>query len=44
MFGLAFLSLATAVHAVPQFGGGGGGGTAMLRFGCAQAVIDRIDP
>ena len=40
-FGL--LSLAGAAYAAPQFGGGGGG-SAMLRFGCAQAVIDRIDP
>lgn len=28
---------------VPQFGGGGSSYT-MLRFGCAQVVIDRLDP
>lgn len=43
MLGFVLLSLTAAVQAAPQFGGGGGG-TAMLRFGCAQAVIDRIDP
>ncbi len=36
---LAFTALA---HALPQ--GGGGGGTTMLRFGCPQVVIDRLDP
>lgn len=45
MVWLELLSLATVANALPQFGGGGGGGgTAMLRFGCAQTVIDRIDP
>ena len=37
---LAFAALA---EALPQFGGGSGG-LAMLRFGCSQAVIERIDP
>jgi hypothetical protein len=37
---LAFAALA---QAAPQMGGGGGGLT-MLRFGCAQVVIDRLDP
>lgn len=36
---LAFTALA---EAVPQFGGGGG--LTMLRFGCSQVVIDRLDP
>lgn len=40
------LALAATARAIPQFGGGGGfgGGTTMLRFGCAQIVIDRLDP
>ncbi|CAK7199469.1 hypothetical protein SEUCBS139899_002149 [Sporothrix eucalyptigena] len=44
----AFASLATAA---PQFGGGGGGsggstghGTSLVRFGCSQVVIERLDP
>ncbi|KAK0723369.1 hypothetical protein B0T26DRAFT_750644 [Lasiosphaeria miniovina] len=48
MHSLGLLAFAAAVQAAPQGfgggGGGGGGGGAMLRFGCAQAVIDRIDP
>ncbi|RDL40252.1 Uncharacterized protein BP5553_00231 [Venustampulla echinocandica] len=36
---LAFTALA---EAVPQFGGAGG--LTMLRFGCTQVVIDRLDP
>lgn len=45
--------LALASLAQAQFGGGGGGRgggggggsqLAMLRFGCSQTVIDRIDP
>ncbi|KAK4215045.1 hypothetical protein QBC37DRAFT_137671 [Rhypophila decipiens] len=47
MYALALLALTAAAHAAPQRGGGGGGmlgGGAMLRFGCAQTVIDRIDP
>lgn len=45
MFTLALLALTAAVQAAPQRGGGGLlGGGAMLRFGCAQTVIDRIDP
>ena len=40
---LALSALAEAApKPVPQ--GGGAGGTTMLRFGCAQVVIDRIDP
>ncbi|KAM7186757.1 protein of unknown function (DUF1996) domain containing protein [Naviculisporaceae sp. PSN 640] len=39
------LSLTTSlVTAAPQFGGGGGTRLTMLRFGCAQIVIDRLDP
>jgi len=51
MMWLGLLSLAAVVCAAPQVGGGPDqtgegilGNTAMLRFGCAQAVIDRIDP
>lgn len=43
----ALLALAAFAEAAPQFGGGGGGGgggTTMLRFGCTQTVIDRLDP
>jgi len=40
---LALAALAEAAPA-PQGGGGTGGGTTMLRFGCTQVVIDRIDP
>lgn len=36
------LGFTTLAAAVPQFGGGGG--VTMLRFGCAQVVIDRVDP
>ena len=43
MKSVAILALAAATQARPQFGGGGGGIT-MLRFGCAQVVVDRIDP
>lgn len=46
------IALAAIAEALPQFGGGFGGGggggfgggTTMLRFGCAQIVIDRLDP
>jgi len=48
---LSLLSFAAVSYAIPQVGGGAGqtgegtlGNTAMLRFGCAQVVIDRIDP
>jgi len=41
---LALLAFTAAVQASPQRAGGGTGGSAMLRFGCAQTVIDRIDP
>lgn len=36
------LLLAGLAQALPQ--GGGGSGFTMLRFGCSQVVIDRIDP
>lgn len=36
------LVLAALAEAVPQFGVPGG--STMLRFGCSQLVIDRIDP
>ncbi len=46
---LAFVALA---QAAPQFGGGRGGGgggstghgTSLVRFGCSQVVIERLDP
>jgi hypothetical protein len=39
------MGLAAVAEAMPQFGAGGGAGRAtMLRFGCSQIVIDRIDP
>jgi hypothetical protein len=38
---LAFTAL---VEAAPQLGGGGGGRGTLLRFGCSQIVIERIDP
>lgn len=44
----ALASLAGAgllARAAPQFGGGfGGSRSTMLRFGCSQLTIDRIDP
>lgn len=42
MFWTTLLGLIAAAEAVPQFGGGGG--TTMLRFGCPNVVIDRLDP
>jgi hypothetical protein len=42
MFWTTILGFTTVVGAVPQFGGGGG--LTMLRFGCSQVVIDRLDP
>ncbi|KAL1799896.1 hypothetical protein ACET3X_000238 [Alternaria dauci] len=39
---LSTLLFASLAHALPQ--SGGGQGFTMLRFGCAQNVIDRIDP
>lgn len=56
MYWSTLLTLAATAKALPQFdggfgggfggggGGGFGGGTTMLRFGCAQIVIDRLDP
>lgn len=47
MWQIALLALSALAGAAPtpdpQFGGGFGSLT-MLRFGCAQIVIDRIDP
>ncbi|KAK3314293.1 hypothetical protein B0H66DRAFT_577936 [Apodospora peruviana] len=40
----ALVALAALAEAAPQFGGGGGSRSTMLRFGCSQLVIDRIDP
>ncbi|KAF4633041.1 hypothetical protein G7Y89_g5087 [Cudoniella acicularis] len=40
----ALLSLAALAEAAPGFSVEQAGGTTMLRFGCAQAVIDRLDP
>lgn len=42
MKSLSLVALAAVAEALPQFGGGGG--STMLRFGCSQVVIDRIDP
>lgn len=42
MKSIALITLAAVAEAMPQFGGGGK--STMLRFGCAQVVIDRIDP
>lgn len=39
---LSTLLFAGLAQALPQ--AGGGSGFTMLRFGCAQSVIDRIDP
>ena len=39
----ALLAFSALAEAIPQFGGGSGGLT-MLRFGCPQVVIDRLDP
>ncbi|KAI1084877.1 hypothetical protein F5B20DRAFT_523567 [Whalleya microplaca] len=44
MFWTTLLGLTTLVEAAPQFGGGFGGGVTMLRFGCPNVVIDRLDP
>ncbi|KAG9232511.1 hypothetical protein BJ875DRAFT_404779 [Amylocarpus encephaloides] len=40
--GLVLVSFAALAQAVPQ--AGGFGSSTMLRFGCSQIVIDRIDP
>lgn len=42
MYWSTILGFSTLAGAVPQFGGGGG--LTMLRFGCSQVVIDRLDP
>lgn len=38
----AFLAFVALTEALPQ--SGGAGASTMLRFGCSQIVIDRIDP
>ncbi|KAI1660576.1 hypothetical protein F4813DRAFT_350352 [Daldinia decipiens] len=43
MFWTTLLGFAAFAEAAPQFGGGFGG-TTMLRFGCPNVVIDRLDP
>ncbi|KAL7624221.1 hypothetical protein AAE478_005780 [Parahypoxylon ruwenzoriense] len=43
MFWTTLFSFAALAEAAPQFGGGFGGVT-MLRFGCPNVVIDRLDP
>ncbi|TRX93758.1 hypothetical protein FHL15_005434 [Xylaria flabelliformis] len=42
MFWSGFLAFPALAAAVPQ--GYGGSGSAMLRFGCSQVVIERLDP
>ncbi|KAI4868812.1 hypothetical protein F4820DRAFT_408780 [Hypoxylon rubiginosum] len=42
MFWTTLLGLTALAEAAPQFGGGFG--TTMLRFGCPNVVIDRLDP
>ncbi|KAE8448046.1 hypothetical protein EG329_009969 [Mollisiaceae sp. DMI_Dod_QoI] len=42
MFWSALVAFAALASASPQ--GGAGGGATMLRFGCSQITIDRIDP
>jgi hypothetical protein len=37
----ALVAFAALAEALPQFGGGG---FTMLRFGCSEVAIDRIDP
>ena len=44
MYWTTLIGLAALAEAAPQFGGGGAGATTMLRFGCTQVVIDRLDP
>jgi hypothetical protein len=41
MLWAVLVALAALAKAVPQTGAGG---STMLRFGCSQVVIDRIDP
>lgn len=40
----SLVGLAALAVAAPQFGGGPGFGLTMLRFGCPNVVIDRLDP
>jgi len=42
MLWTSLLAVAALAEAAPQLGGAGG--LTMLRFGCAQIVIDRLDP
>ncbi|KAL1860736.1 hypothetical protein VTK73DRAFT_7195 [Phialemonium thermophilum] len=44
MFWTTLLALAALSEAAPAPQFGGAGGVTMLRFGCAQVVIDRLDP
>lgn len=54
MISSALLAFASLASAMPQFGGGGRGGgggggstghgTSLIRFGCSQVVIERLDP
>jgi hypothetical protein len=44
MISSVLLALAAGAQALPSPQGMGGSGYTMLRFGCSQLVIDRIDP
>ena len=44
MFWLTVLALAAVAEAAPQRGGGGYLGGTLLRFGCSQITIERLDP
>ncbi len=44
MWPSSLLALTALVQALPQGRGASGGRTAMLRFGCSQVVIERLDP
>ena len=50
MFWSALLALAALAEAAPQFGmpgaggAGGGSGFSLIRFGCSEVVITRLDP
>ena len=44
MYWSSLLSFAALAQAAPQFGGFPGAGLTMLRFGCPNVVIDRLDP
>jgi hypothetical protein len=40
---LQILALAALSEAAPQFGGGAGGNS-LIRFGCSEVVVTRLDP